>query len=59
MSVSTGAAEDEGEGSESHGHSTIEQPPPPEVIDRLINLYRGQIEANYGSRREPAPLAAE
>jgi hypothetical protein len=29
------------------------------VIDRLVNLYRGQIEANYGSRQEPAPLAAE
>ena len=43
---------------ESRGHSTIEEPPP-EVIDRLVNLYRGQIEANYGVRPEPAPLAAE
>lgn len=43
---------------ESHGHSTIDEPPP-EVIGRLINLYRGQIEANYGSHLEAAPLAAE
>jgi small-conductance mechanosensitive channel/CRP-like cAMP-binding protein len=43
---------------ESHGSSTIEEPAP-EVIDRLVNLYRGQIEASYGSRQEPAPLAAE
>ena len=33
--------------------------PPPEVIDRLTNLYRGQIEANYSVQPEPAPLAAE
>jgi small-conductance mechanosensitive channel len=33
--------------------------PSPEVIGRLENLYRGQIEANYGVRPEPAPLAAE
>ncbi|MBL6616149.1 MAG: mechanosensitive ion channel family protein [Reyranella sp.] len=43
---------------ESIGHSTIDEPPR-EVIDRLVNLYRGQIEANYGPRHEPALLAAE
>jgi small-conductance mechanosensitive channel/CRP-like cAMP-binding protein len=38
---------------------SADEEPPPDVIDRLINLYRGQIEANYGPRTEPAPLAAE
>ena len=38
---------------------SADEEPPPEVIDRLINLYRGQIEANYGPRTEPASLAAE
>jgi small-conductance mechanosensitive channel/CRP-like cAMP-binding protein len=33
--------------------------PPAEAIDRLVNLYRGQIEANYGRRMEPPRLAAE
>jgi len=37
---------------------SADEEPAPEVIDRLINLYRGQIEANYGPRTEPA-LAAE
>lgn len=43
---------------ETYQHSADEEPPP-DVIDRLVNLYRGQIEANYGPRLEPAPLAAE
>ena len=43
---------------ETYRHSADEEPPA-EMIDRLINLYRGQIEANYGMRAEPAPLAAE
>jgi hypothetical protein len=38
---------------------SAEEEPPPEVIDRLVNLYRGQIEANYGPRIAPAALAAE
>ena len=37
----------------------IDEEPPPEVIDRLTNLYRGQIEANYTGQSEPTPLAAE
>lgn len=37
---------------------SADEEPPPDVIDRLVNLYRGQIEANYGPRPEPA-LAAE
>ena len=43
---------------ETYQHSADEEPPT-DVIDRLVNLYRGQIEANYGSRTEPVPLAAE
>ena len=42
----------------SNRHSGDEEPPA-EMIDRLINLYRGQIEANYGTRVAAAPLAAE
>jgi small-conductance mechanosensitive channel/CRP-like cAMP-binding protein len=38
---------------------SADEEPAPEVIDRLVNLYRGQIEANYGPRTEPTPLAAE
>ncbi len=30
--------------------------PPPAVIERLINLYRGQIEDNYFQRLAPTPL---
>lgn len=37
----------------------IDEEPAPEVIERLTNLYRGQIEANYAVRVEPTPLAAE
>lgn len=33
--------------------------PPAAVIDRLVNLYRGQIEANYGPAPEPSRAAAE
>jgi small-conductance mechanosensitive channel/CRP-like cAMP-binding protein len=43
---------------ETYQRSAAEEPPP-DVIDRLINLYRGQIEANYGPRTQPASLAAE
>ena len=35
-----------------------DEEPPPAVIDRLVNLYRGQIEANYGPRL-PAGAAAQ
>ncbi len=37
---------------------SIDEEPPAEVIDRLINLYRGQIESHYGPPSAPA-LAAE
>jgi hypothetical protein len=31
--------------------------PPPAVLARLVNLYRGQIEANYGESVAPAVSA--
>jgi len=37
----------------------MDDEPAPEVIDRLVNLYRGQIEACYGPRFAATPLAAE
>ena len=33
---------------DTHRQSNSEEPPP-EVIERLTNLYLGQIEANYGT----------
>ncbi|CAN5910403.1 hypothetical protein BH11PSE3_BH11PSE3_30220 [soil metagenome] len=43
---------------DTYRHSADEEPPP-EVIERLTNLYRGQIEANYRLRPAATPLAAE
>jgi len=42
---------------ETYQHSADEEPPP-DVIERLINLYRGQIEANYGRRQEASAAAS-
>lgn len=42
---------------ESHRGNPNEEPPAA-AIERLINLYRGQIEANYGVRNLPADIKA-
>ena len=39
------------------GHLGSEEEIPPVVLDRLVNTYRGQIEANYGEQLMPRLVA--